>query len=583
MRGAGLVTVILLAARVAWADGVSASVDRTEASLQDEIILTLTVEGSRSAQPSLPPLPDFDVRGRGQSTQVHIINGSMTTAASFSYALAPKRPGTFTIGPATVEIDGKVYRSEPFSVSIGAAPVEPQEGGTAFVTAEVSTRTPVVGEQVVYTWRFFRRVRIGNASVSMPSFEGFFAQDLGGQREYQATVRGQQYLVTEVRKALFPQDPGPQTLPATSLQIDVLVGRNSADDGFGSPFDDLFGRVQHQTKTLRTAPIEVHVSPLPPAPAGFTGLVGDFRLDAEVSQRQLRVGESTTLTLTVSGSGNAINISEPKLSALQGFKVYDDKPVATLNVKGDALVGSKVFKKALVPTQPGVLTIPALDLVFYDPARKSYRTSSSPSFALQVAPGAAADDSKLSVRPTLGLPAGKTDVQILGDDLLPLYKRADALRRRPGTPQTLAVSGGLGVPPVAYLLLLLWQRRREHGRDPAVARARKALKQSLKALGEVAGALSKGQATQAAAAASRAIRAYLGDKLRVEGMALTAAEARDHLVIRGVDPGLAQHVERLLSRCEAAQYGAPTSRQELATLPGELKTVLTHLEKALRA
>ncbi|HET6345569.1 MAG TPA: hypothetical protein VFH51_11600, partial [Myxococcota bacterium] len=196
---------------------------------------------------------------------------------------------------------------------------------------------------------------------------------------------------------------------------------------------------------------------------------------------------------------------------------------------------------------------------------------------------ATTEDPKLAGRPPLGLPTGKTDVQILGDDLLPLYKGTDALRRRPGTLQAAGVSAGLGLPPVAYLLLLLWQRRRERGRDPAVARARTALKRSLKALGEVPGALSKGQASQAAAAASRAIRAYLGDKLRVEGMALTAAEARDHLVIRGVDPGLAQHVERLLSRCEAAQYGAPTSRQELATLPGELKTVLTHLEKALRA
>ena len=79
---------------------------------------------------------------------------------------------------------------------------------TLFISAKVSTTTPFVGQEVIYVWRFYRRVRIGDAKLEPWDFSGFLVEDLGELREYQSTVNGVQYLVNEVRKSLFPQEVG---------------------------------------------------------------------------------------------------------------------------------------------------------------------------------------------------------------------------------------------------------------------------------------------------------------------------------------------------------------------------------------
>ena len=64
-----------LFAQIAAGQGISATVDRAEATLEDRIVLTITIEGSQRARPELPELPDFDVLPGGQSTQMSIVNG----------------------------------------------------------------------------------------------------------------------------------------------------------------------------------------------------------------------------------------------------------------------------------------------------------------------------------------------------------------------------------------------------------------------------------------------------------------------------------------------------------------------------
>ena len=51
------------------------------------------------------------------------------------------------------------------------------------------------------------------------------------------------------------------------------------------------------------------------------------------------------------------------------------------------------------------------------------------------------------------------------------------------------------------------------------------------------------------------LRSYVGDKLGIEGAALTPAEAETALVQAGVEPGVAAHCRAELERFEAAQYG----------------------------
>ena len=243
------------------AAGITASINRPEAAVEDQILLTVTVEGSRSARPELPDLSAFDVFSRGQSTQMSFVNGRVTSSVSYNYVLVPKQSGSFTIGPATVELDGEIHSSEPIQVRIVGAAERPQETQDLFLSAKVSTTSPFVGQEVVYIWRFYRRVRIGDARLEPQDFRGFLVEDLGEVREYEATVNGVQYLVSEIRKALFPQEEGTLIIPPSRLTVEVLV---RSGRGRSSAFDSFFGTATSETKTLRAREIELQVRPLPP-------------------------------------------------------------------------------------------------------------------------------------------------------------------------------------------------------------------------------------------------------------------------------------------------------------------------------
>ena len=81
------------------------------------------VEFALNAKPdkgsfSAPDFGEFDVLAgpaTSQGSSVQFINGNMTKSVSYTitYVLLPQNKGTFTIGSASIEVDGKRYATRP--------------------------------------------------------------------------------------------------------------------------------------------------------------------------------------------------------------------------------------------------------------------------------------------------------------------------------------------------------------------------------------------------------------------------------------------------------------------------------------
>jgi hypothetical protein len=430
---------------------------------------------------------------------------------------------------------------------------------------------------VVYTWRFYRRVRLGDARLEPQQFSGFLVEDLGELREYQSTLGGVEYLVSEIRRALFPQEEGVLTIPESRLRCEVVVQRRRR-----SVFDDFLGRAQTETKLVRSTPIELNVRPLPAPPRGFSGLVGDFGIKARISKSQLRVGESATLQLTISGTGNAKAIGEPRLPELSAFKVYDDKPSSSVNRSGDRLSGYKTFRKALVPLETGDLAVPPVALTYFEPRSGSYKTDYTPALSLRVSPAEGKEELRLTH--AMAPSTGKVSVRILADDILPIYKGLDSVSSQ--GPHGLAGGlwlGGLIVPPLAFLGVLAFRRRQERfEQDAGLLRRRQALRKALATMRRLEDEVSGGGSSAAARLASRCVREFVGDKLGVEGSALTAEETDAQLRQRGVAEELAARTHRLLDRLEAAQYGTGQAAGEIGQLSETVKQLLKQIDRQVR-
>ena len=568
MSRAALALLALLAfsASAASAASIRAEIDRNDATLEDRLVLTVTVTGASGTPPTLPPLTAFEVLPAGESKQWNFVAGRASTSVGYRYVLLPRETGEFVIGPATVEIDGERLASRPFKVRIRPAGAASGQERNLFLTTQLSTTTPYVGEQVLFIWRLYRREGIRNARLDPFEFNGFLVEDLGEVREFETQVNGRTFMVSEIRKALFPQEQGALSIPATRLTCEVAKsGRRRS----GSVFDDMFGRVAMETRVLRSDPLELRVRPLPDTPPGFSGLVGRFDLESRVSQRQLQVGESVTLTLEVSGTGNVQMIPEPPLPELAAVKVYDDKPGSSLERKASGLSGSRTFRKALVPQAAGTLNLPPVRLVYFDPEADAYRTAATPEITLDVLP--AEGEEELRLTETLAPSTGKVAVRILADDILPVYAGIDGIGgpERP-TPVQLAVM--LLLPLGLYIAAWAAARRRHlYRQDSGLERRRRALARARRRLKRLGGGGNSEEL-------SRCLREFLGDKLDLEGIALTAEDARRHLTERGLDRRRVEQVGTLLDRLEAAHYG---SAEIAAELPGKIAELVGRLDREL--
>jgi hypothetical protein len=467
---------------------VRSEVDATRVGVEDQLQLTITVEGSGG--PDTVPLPALTnlavVGGPYQSTQVSIVNGRMTQSRSWAYALRPQGEGPAEVGAVTagdetapaiaVEVvAGSVRprqpqrRRDPFGMDpfgrdrfegIFGRRREPRGEPKVLVEASPSRRRLRVGEPLLLTYHLYTQVQVADLQFKeAPQFAGFWVEDLerpeAPRSGEPATVGGETYRrFPIIQKLLFPTKAGSLTIPPSSFRIGVPA-RGFFDDG--------------QVIERATAPVTVTVEPLPDVP-GFSGAVGSFKAQGTLDRESLPLGDAALLRLRVEGTGNLKWIDRPPAVEVAGAKVYPPQVKSDLKVTPQGIRGSRTWEFVVVPETSGTLEVPAVAFPYFDPKTEKVVTTETAALSLHVEGGTVA----------AGAPA--TPSARIGDGgALPL--RADL------DPSVLAVPafGGRTVAILAALVLLghagLWGAglvrgafRRVGGRTTPVRSVRAALR-----------------------------------------------------------------------------------------------------------
>jgi hypothetical protein len=574
----------------AAAASLSITVDKDQATREDVINLTISVEGARG-EPALPAMPAFEATRQGSSSRVQIINGQMSSSVDYSYLLYPKQEGVFTVGPATLDYqDSKITSNTiTITITIGKAATRPAEASDkeVFVTSEVDNNKPYVNQQIVYTLKFYRRVRVANARLTeSPSFEGFITEQLEKEKEYQTVINGKQFMVTEIKQALFPAQAGILTITPSTLQCDVVIRRQRRGGGVNDPFfdDSFFGFSQTEQKILRTTPIEVTVKPLPEEgkPRDYTNLVGEFRAAAEISKKKLEVGESATLTLTLTGTGNLKSSQGMKLENLEGFKVYDDKPSFEQQVTGGQVGGTLVIKKALVPLKEGALQIPAIAVSSFNPQSGKYETARTEPQTLEVLP--AKEKEKLQVAEAEKPDTAKQEIKIIGKDILPIHTAVDVMSSVTLNLFTWVTALLFFIPILGFGTgFVLKHQKAKNAVDTGFIRSKAAYKNLNRKLSLVKKSIAHDDVSFYRDA-GKAVKDFIGDKLNLSGGALTPAEIKQKLTDARVARGTIEKFKNIIEMLEAAQFAFKNySREERESMFISLQKVAKEIDKKIRS
>lgn len=567
---------------------VQLEVSESDITLNDSINVQVRVEGTQSgSEPTIAGAENFDVQGGGTSTQFQMINGRTSSAKTFSYSLFPKKAGTFIFGPATVEVDGKKYSSQSVQIKVNAGTTGTNSGGKAtvpkeatpfYITAEIDQKNPYVNQQVVYTFRFYRRADVVNAQLGLPDFQDFLRQDLEKQKQFEKNINGVMWVVTEIRHALFPTHEGQITIAPATLDVTAVFRERRERSFFDDPF--FWGGGQTRQLRLRSDPVVLNVRPLPEAgkDKNFSGMVGALKISADIGKKQIVQGDSVTLTITVKGDANLEGFSLPELS-FPDVKVYDDKTQFNTEPAGGRLVGTKIFKKALVPSVAGEVKIPAIIIPVFNPEKNQYETLRTAEMSLKVAPGNG--NEKMTHVSAADLEdKSKRRIEIVGQDIMPIKRNLEALEdARP--PQWLKWS----LPLVLLLMLgahiaawLLRRRARLIDKDAGFLKREKAFRNFNKAMKN----LTAGD-PEIYARASNLLRSYLGDRLGFDGKALSALDVERRLGRTTVQAQTAGMIKQILQSCETGQYGnVAVSAEKSRQLIDQVKNVVAKVEKEVR-
>jgi hypothetical protein len=172
-----------------------------------QIAFTINTSASNFKAPNLS---DFDVySGPNQSSSMQIVNGSMSQSISLSYMLSAKKEGKFTIGAASIVVNGAKLESNVIPIEVkGAAqqqnnnansnsantynPYANQQNTTAttpqyssdksnddvFIRTFVTKKSCYIDEQIVVTQKVYSRLNLrGFQNYKMPGYNGFWSQN----------------------------------------------------------------------------------------------------------------------------------------------------------------------------------------------------------------------------------------------------------------------------------------------------------------------------------------------------------------------------------------------------------------------
>lgn len=613
-----ILAVLLFAASVsAFAQSTSLRVEAPSVvGLDEQFGVTFILEGEdRPSSFEWSQGDDFKLvwgPQKGSSTSIQNINGKRTKSSQFTYTyiLAPKAKGKFTLPQAEAVVKGKTFTTSTVNIEVvdnGASSKQSSGGSTSsgesgrqtaaatgdipaddlFMRLTLSRTSAVVGEPITATLKLYQRVNIaGFEDAKFPSFNGFWSQETAAPTNIQfsrETLDDKIYDAAVLRSyVLIPQQVGDLNIDPAEL---VCLVNIRAPRRTGSIFDDFFDDGYRTVrKRISTRPVTVHVRNLPAgAPASFGGGVGNFKIKAELSRDSLRTHDAASLVVTVSGRGNVSLLEAPKVGFHPDMDVYDVKTTENTDRSSGGTSGSKSFEYPFIPRSYGDFTIEPIEYTYYDVNAGKYVTLRTEPLSYHVERGGESEAAS-SQGGTLVVPDRK-GVKNLGEDIRFISIKKPDLEKQPSffVGKTAYALIMVLLLIVAGALYLAFRRSAARRADIAGNRNRKATKMALGRLKKASEYMAQNLHSAFYEELHRSLLGFAADKLGLGAEDLN----RDNIAARLADCGAdAETVERfiaLLDACEFARYAPESGAEAMSAHYQGAVDVISSLDQSMKS
>lgn len=302
--------------------------------------------------PNLVPLQkDFEITGTEQNTSYTFINGKSNTIKAWNIYITPKRAGTLTIpqirvgNEATKPIKIEVSNISSLKKDIGS------QKDVVWLDESVSTKTPYINQQVIYTIKLYNKGRVIDARYEPPNVKDALIVPLGEAKRYRETQDNDDYIVEEQKYAIYPQKTG-------SLIIE------------GPRFSAVVYEYKPRRITIPSKSLTLKVAK-PPKPFSQLDWLAteSLTLSDNFNDNANALKQGTTLERTISLNVKGVPVEllpDIKIADGEGYSVYPEKPVEENVVKNGNLYGNVTLKVNYLLNEAKDITIPEITLPWYN-------------------------------------------------------------------------------------------------------------------------------------------------------------------------------------------------------------------------
>lgn len=241
-----------------------------------------------------------------------------------------------------------------------------------FIEAKISSERPLVGQVVVLEYFLHVHPEMILTSITeteSPNFTKVWVEeeDIGELHFESYTKESVSMRRALVRKyAVIANEAGLFLMPKLALDITAKIPYN--------PDYNSDSNYYTSNKTVKSNAIVFTSYRHSSAPSDFSGAIGEFEIKTHLGKQNFSVGETNTLKIEISGSGNLRNISKPSLAFPNGFEVLSEgEPTDSIFVK-NGLIGTRTFSITFRSNSSGAFLLPEIPFTYFDLSENRFIT-----------------------------------------------------------------------------------------------------------------------------------------------------------------------------------------------------------------
>ena len=344
----------------------------------------LVVEAEEDGDLRIPEMDGLKILSRSTQSQTSIINGSISKVHRWIFTILPNQAGVLRIPPfqlgneQTEEIQLEIADRKSHQMAL---PID--------IAARVEPRQVYPQQQLVLEIRLERGVLVENESLTPPDLPNIPVKLLNQQNEQQVR-NGRQLNVTTLRYAIFPQESGDLVIPALTYQGEAILASKGQ-----SLFQGLNRHLGAKTQrvVLQTPSQQVRVIPVPRDAQGWWLPAQEMVLQEQWDPNPpvFRVGNSVSRQVRLRATGLlGEQLPELSMSTSTALKIYSDSAEVTTSNDNHWVTGERSQSFALVPTKPGKMKLPAIEINWWNLQTNQPKVARLPERTIEILPAALA-------------------------------------------------------------------------------------------------------------------------------------------------------------------------------------------------